>query len=200
MPLPPPTMRAIWRAELFLSGLAADLRLFERPVLDAEGFAGRKRDVVVVHSEEVGRDAGGGLRNSIAGLAVAKSARALHDADGIRVELAGDTGLSLILAEREHADAGDQNDGWAGVALLGRFGQRVLRVVLGVLGAIGLERGVDERGEFGGLVGWVPVDEQRADLGADEVVRAAGAEVCELLSLGGVNELENLRRVSVACR
>ena len=59
----------------------------------------------------------------------------------------------------------------------------MLCVVVGVLGAIGFERRVEERGKLGGLVCGVPVDEQGADLGADEVVGAAGAEVRELLGL-----------------
>ena len=41
-------------AELLFGRLAADLGLFESPVLDAEGFAGRERDVVVVHGEVAG--------------------------------------------------------------------------------------------------------------------------------------------------
>ena len=43
--------------ELFLGWLATNFGLFERPVLDAEGFAGRKSDVVVVDGEEVRGDA-----------------------------------------------------------------------------------------------------------------------------------------------
>ena len=34
--------------------------------------------------------------------------------------------------------------------------------------------------EFGGIAGGVPLDEHGADLGADEVVGAAGAEMGEL--------------------
>ena len=59
---------------------------------------------------------------SVQRLVVAERSCALHDADGVGVELAGDAGLGLVLAEGEHADAGDEDDGGAGVALLGRVG------------------------------------------------------------------------------
>ena len=66
MPLPPPTIMSDAAAELFLRRLAANLGLFERPVLDAEGFAGRKSDVVVVDGEDVRRDAAeAGLGTSV---------------------------------------------------------------------------------------------------------------------------------------
>src|ERR1700729_3522951 len=41
----------------------------------------------------------------------------------------------------------------------------------------------------------VPVDVHGADLGADEVVGATGAKVCELLRLLRVDELEDVGRV-----
>ena len=63
----------------------------------------------------------------------------------------------------------------------GRVLEGVLLVVLGVFGAVGFERGVDELLELRGIAGGIPLDEHGADLGADEVVGAAGAEVRELL-------------------
>ena len=113
-------------AELFLGRLAADLGFFELPVLDAEGFAGRKGDVVLVDGELVGGGGGAGLRDVLAGDARAEGAGALHDADGVDVELAGDAGLGFVLAEAEHADAGDEDDGGAGVADGGRVFEGVL--------------------------------------------------------------------------
>jgi hypothetical protein len=50
-------------AELLFRRLAADLGLFERPVLDAEGLAGRQRDVVLVTVNSLGGSSGTGLRD-----------------------------------------------------------------------------------------------------------------------------------------
>src|SRR6185437_16405992 len=94
--------------ELFLRWLAANLGLFERPVLNAEGFARRERDVVVVNGEVAGRNTFGGLRHFRASLAIAQRTSALHDPNSIGVELARNAGLGLVLAEGEHADAGEQ--------------------------------------------------------------------------------------------
>src|SRR6202044_3015301 len=101
-------------------------------------------------------------------------------------------------AEGEHTDAGHQDYGRTCVAHLGRIGQSMLRVVLAVLLAVGLERRVDERGELLCIALWIPVDVHGADLGADEVVGTAGAEVRELLRLLGVGELEHVWSVGKA--
>ena len=132
-------------AEFFLGRLAADLGFLKRPVLDAEGLAGGQGDVVVDGLELVGgRRRGRPAECRCTTSPVAERARALHDADGVGVELAGDARLGLVLAEAEHADAGNEHDGGAGVAHGGRVGQGVGLVVLGVLGAIGLQRHVDQ--------------------------------------------------------
>ena len=143
---------------------------------------------------------GAGLRDVDAGRSSPPSAAgAFHDVDGVDVELAGDAGFGFVLAEAEHADAGDEDDGRAGVAHGGRVGQGVCFVVVGVLGAVGLEGCVDRALESSrGVACGVPVDEHRADLGADEVVGAAGAEVRELLRLRGVDEVEHVGRVGEA--
>jgi hypothetical protein len=118
--------------------------------------------------------------------------------DGVDVELAGDARLGLVLAEAEHADAGDEHDRGAGVAHGRRVRQRVRVVVGGVLGAVGLERLGELRLEVSDSGGGVPVHEERADLGADEVVRATGAEVRELLGRLRVDEVEHVGRVGKA--
>ena len=78
-------------AEFLLGWLAADLGLFELPVLDAEGLAGREGDVVVVDVEFAGQPAAGpACGNVLAVDSAAERAGALHDADGVGVELAGE--------------------------------------------------------------------------------------------------------------
>ena len=80
-----------------------------------------------------------------------ESAGALHHADGVDVELTGDPGLGFVLAEAEHADAGNEDDGRAGIAQCGRILECVLFVVLGIFGAVGFERGLDQLLQLSGI-------------------------------------------------
>ena len=128
----------------------------------------------------------------------AQGSRTLHHADGVDVELARKARLHLVLAEGEHAHAGEKNNGWTGISLLGGPGQRVRGVVLGVFGAIGLKGSFNQRRNLPGIGTGIPREKHWADLRTDEVVRATCAQVCELLSLFGANEFENGRRVCEA--
>ncbi len=143
------------------------LRLLQRPVLDAELLRLVDRGV-------------GGDR-----------LRAAHDVDRVDVELAGDAGGLLVLAVAEHADAGHEHDRRVGAADRGAVGRRVAVVVRLVVGAVRLVQlpqpgdGVLDRGVGG------QIEHQRLDLGAQEVVRAGGAERREPRMLRGGEELEH---------
>ena len=157
-----------------------ELGLLERPVLDAE--------LLALVDRRVGRDRLG----------------AAHHVDRVDVELAGDAGGLLVRAEAEHADAGHQHDRRVGAAHRRAVRGRVPLVVGGVLGAVlrvqllqprddVLDRGVRRQ-----------VDDQRADLGAQEVVGAGRAQRGQprVLDRGeeveddvGVGEVPDLRLV-----
>jgi hypothetical protein len=53
MPLPAPTTIAIFRLNSFSAGIALQLGLLERPVLDAEGLTARQRYIVMETPETV---------------------------------------------------------------------------------------------------------------------------------------------------
>ena len=88
------------------------LQLLEDPVLHGE--------LVGLVDRRVGRDALG----------------AAHDVDGVDVELAGHPRRLLVRAEREHPDAGHQDDGRRGAAHRRRVGRGVPLVVGAVLVAV----------------------------------------------------------------
>ena len=94
-------------------GHARQLRLFQRPVLDAEFLR--------LGDRRVGGD---GLR-------------AAHHVDGVGVELAGHARGLLVGAEAEHAHAGDQHDGRIGAAHVWAVRLGVALVVRAVLVAVG---------------------------------------------------------------
>ena len=167
-------------AQLFLRRLTADLGLLQRPVLDAEGFAGRKRDVVLMHGK--GRRGSGiaRLRKHRRAVVFVHAPRAFHHVNGIQVELAGDTRFGLVLAEAEHANAWNKNHRRVGVAHRGRIGQCMGLVVLRVLGAICFQRLIELRLQLRDIAGRIPIHEQRTNLGTDEVVGATGAQMRQL--------------------
>ncbi len=141
-------------------GHPGQLRLFQRPVLDAE--------LLGLVDRCVGGDGLG----------------AAHHVDRVEVELAGHPGGLLVLAVAEHSDAGDQHDRRVGAADRGAVGGGVPVVVRLVVGAVGLVQlrqpgfAVLDRGVGG------QVEHHRLDLGAQEVVGAAGAERGEPRMLG----------------
>ena len=155
-------------------GLGHPLQLgfFERPVFDVE--------LLSVADGRVGRDRFGST----------------HDVDGVDVELASNTGRLLVGTVAEHADAGNENDKRVGSTDRGGVIARVLVVVRGVILAVLLvqlfqtldallDRGVGRQ-----------VEQQWLDFGAQEVVRAARAEGCELGGVGRGEVVEYLVGVS----
>ena len=103
-------------AEFLFGRLAANLGLFQRPVFDAEGFDGGQGDVVGVDLEAGRIHAWAALGNGAGDLAFGEQGCAFHDVNGVGVELADDAGFGFVLAEAEHADALNEDDGGAGVA------------------------------------------------------------------------------------
>ncbi len=147
---------------------ALQLGFFEQPVLDVEGFLFRQALIF-------------GNRRGAA-----------HDVDGVDVELAGDAGGGLVAGEGQHADARNQEDDRVGVAHGGRVVMLAVVVVAGVIGAIILQRLVETGDDCIDIrLRRIEIDDQRADLGAQEVVRAAGAERTERPQVLRVDEFEN---------
>ena len=155
--------------EFLLGRHALQLRFFEQPVLDVEGFLLRQGDVLV--------DGFG----------------ATHDFDGAVIELRRDAGFGLVLTPSDHTEAGDEDDGRVRVAHRRRvralagvvIGSVVLTVLLKRGGELGLQRG----GVFG--LG-VPVHVERLDLRTEEMVGAGGAEFGEAWGVLRIDEAEDL--------
>ena len=116
---------------------------------------------------------------------------AAHHVDRVEVELAGDAGGLLVRAVAEHADAGHEHDERVGAADRGGVLHGVLLVVRGVVGAVGLVQLLQSRELLldRGVRG--QVEQHRLDLGAQEVVGAAGAQRGELRSVRRREELEH---------
>ncbi len=128
MPDPAPVTRAIARRQRLRLRQALQLRLLERPVLDAELLALGDRPV---HGQRLG---------------------AAHHVDGIHVELAGHARRLLVLAEREHADAGHEHDRRVAPRIARRVGLGVPLVVGGVVvavGAVQLAEALDDGRQLG---------------------------------------------------
>ena len=103
-------------AQFLFSGLTTNLGLFQSPIFDLEGFQSWQ-GYVIREGLEAGRvESLAALGNRARNFAFAEQCRTLHDMDGVGVELSGDAGFGLVLAEAEHAQSGDQNDGRAGIA------------------------------------------------------------------------------------
>ena len=101
----------------------------------------------------------------------------------------------LFLSEVEHSHARDQNYGRTRIADRGRVLQSMFVVVLRILRTVGLKRRLDEFLDLRRISGRVPLDEHWADLGADEVIRAARSQMRQFLRALGVHEVENLGSV-----
>jgi hypothetical protein len=150
-------------AQLLLRGLAAELGLFELPVFDGEGLGERQRDVVVVDSEALGGGGGPRLRQLARRLADAERRRALHDVDGVDVELGDDARLALGLAEGEHAHARDEHDARVVVAQRRRRRLGVRLVILEVILAVAGEGSLEAGAQLGDGRARIPVHDERAD-------------------------------------
>ena len=149
------------------------LQLLEDPVLHGE--------LVGLVDRRVGRDALG----------------AAHDVDGVDVELTGHPRRLLVRAEREHPDSRHEDDGRRGAAHRGGVRRGVPVVVGAVLLAVLLLEGAQPRDDLVERGVRRGVEQQRPHLGAQEVVRAAGPEVDELVGLGAREEVEHRIRVGV---
>src|SRR5690606_38572134 len=100
-----------------------------------------------------------------------------HHVDGVDVEFAGNAGGGLVLGEGEHADARHEIDHGVGIA----HGRRVVVFAAVVIGLVVDTVGGDLVGKAGNhgvhiRIGRIEVDHQRADLGAQEMVGAGGAQ------------------------
>ena len=127
------------------------------------------------------------------------------DLDGAIIKLGGGAGLALVLAPRNHAKAGDEEDGRVGITQgrgVGVFAAVVIiRVILAIRFEAGAELGfeqLNERIQFrfvkrragGGEFGRSDVDEEGFYFGAEEMVGATGAEFGEARGDAGVDEAE----------
>ena len=103
--------------QLFFRRHPAQLRFFEQPILNVESFLLRQGDIFV------------------------DGFRAAHDFDGAIVELGDHARFALVLAEGDHAEAGDEDDRRVRVAHGGRVGVFAPRVIRGVILAVLFETG-----------------------------------------------------------
>ncbi len=104
---------------------ALQLRFFQQPVFDVEGFLLRQADIGI------------------------DQRRAAHHVDGVDIELAGDARGRLVLGEGDHADARHQIDHRVGIAHRRAVGALAAVVVGGIVGAIGGDQPVIEAGDRG---------------------------------------------------
>ncbi len=166
MPPAPPVSDAA--REALRLGHALQLRFFQQPVFDVERFLLRQADVFV------------------------DAVRAAHHVDRVDVELAGDARGGLVLRERQHAHARDQVDDRVGVAHLRRRRALAALVVGRVIGAViaqGLVETVHQAIEVGR--GRVEVEHEGTDLGAQEMVRARGAQRGQRGKVGAADEFQH---------
>ncbi len=145
-------------------GHALELRLLEQPVLDVERL--------LLGQADIGVDAGG----------------TAHDVDRVDVELRGDPGRCLVAREGQHADPGHQVDHRVRVAHGRAVRVPAALVVAGIVLPVGFDELVELR-----VVG-VGRQHQRADLGAQEMVGAGGAQRRQLLEPVRVDELQHRGR------
>ena len=167
---------------------------------DAAGRAGDERDAAGVaarawHPLELGLLEGPVLDAELLRLVDGRVGRhglgAAHDVDRVDVELAGDPGGLLVLAEGEHPDAGHEHDGRVGTAHRGGVGGGVARVVGRVVLAVCRVQLVEARDDLLDRGDGRQVDDERLDLGAEEVVGARRAERGEVGELVVAKELEH---------
>ncbi len=147
---------------------ALQLGLFEQPIFDVEGFL---------------------LRQA---LIFGDRRRAAHHVDGVDVKFAGDAGRRLVAGKGQHADARHQEDHRIGVA----HGRRIVVlagvVIARIVGAVVFQRLVEAGNDCIDIgLCRIEIDDQRADLGAQEVVRAAGAERTERPQILRIDEFQH---------
>ena len=139
--------------ERFRLRQALKLGLFEQPIFDIEGFLLLKSDIAA--------DAG----------------CATHHVDRVDVEFRAGAGGRLILGEGQHADARNEIDDGVGIAHRRRvrpFTALIIsRVVGAIIGKILVERRNDRIEIARRRIEW---QHERADLGAQEVIRAGCPE------------------------
>ena len=148
------------------------LRLLEQPVFDVEGFLLGQAPIF-------------GHR-----------IRPAHHIDRIDVELAGNARRRLVFREGDHADARHQIDDGIGIAK-GRAVVVFAPFVIGLVALAVVGDGIRQSGQSSVDVRFrrVEIDDQRADLGAQEMVGAGRAQRGQTLHLVGVHELQH--RVAV---
>ena len=122
---------------------------------------------------------------------------AAHDVDGVDVELAGHPRRLLVRAEREHPDPRHEDDGRRGAPHRGGVRRGVPVVVGAVLLAVLRLQLKQPRADLLERSVRCGVEEQRAHLGAQEVVGTAGPEVHQVVRLRAGEEVEHHVAVGV---
>ena len=176
MPEAAPVTSATRPASGCAGGRPPQLRLLERPVLDAEllGFGDR-----LVRRDRLG---------------------AAHDVDRVDVELAGDARGLGVRAEAEHADARHEHDRRVGAAHRRRCRRGVPPIVGRVLGAVLSVQLAQPRDAVDRRAAARRSRKQRPHLRAQEVVGARRAERDEPRRRLAGDEVEHHGRVDEAAR
>src|SRR5450631_1685034 len=115
--------------------------------------------------------------------------------NSVDIELACDSRFGLVFSKAEHPDTRDQHDSWIGITYRWRVRQRMFLVVPLVFLSIFLQGLVYVSAQFGSCARWIPRHIERPYLGADEVVRAARTQECELFRILRIYKRLNFRQV-----
>ena len=150
--------------EFFFRRHALEFSFFEEPVFDVERFLLREGDVAV-----------DGFRTA-------------HDFDGAVVKFRSDARFAFVLAPGDHAEARNQHHGGIRVAHGRGIGPLALLIIGRVIDAIlgdAVSKFLFQRGDIFGLR--IPVDVERFDFRAQEMVRAGSAQLGQA---GGVTAID----------
>ena len=191
-------------AELALRRHALQLRLLERPVLDAERLGSWQRDVIVKALEfllrpprlrqrerSVCRNRGGtiapvalrtlGSNRIEPGLALFERRRAGHHMDGVDEELRGDPRFTFVSAEAEHTERRNHDDRRVRIPQGGGVSLRAGCVVRRIRFTITADPFDEPLLKPGGVFTLgIPGYEHRADPGPQEMVRTTRAHPAEV--------------------
>ena len=165
MPLPAPMTSTTLARQFIFRRHATELGFFQRPVFNIEGFLPRQRDIV------------------------AYCFRPAQDRHGATIELGCDARFAFVFAVCDHAQSGDQNHSriwvanWRAIRMFASF------VVSAVIGTITFNAASQlvEHG-IGVFRPRIPIDIERLDFGAQEVIGTRGAQFGQSSGIDAVDE------------
>ena len=182
-------------AQFLFGRLPPNLRFLQLPILDAERFGRRQRYVIRINRKRFRFRRRSCLWKYPRRCAVPQRGGAFHHVNRIRIKLAGNPRLSLVLSKAEHSDARYQHNRRARIAHLRRIRRRERFVVLPILRLIAMQRRVDLLFQSRKICRRQPIDEQWPDFRANKMIRAAGSEMGQSRRVRGINKSHNFRQI-----